>query len=304
MILVCGSINMDITGYSERLPHPGETIHGLRYLTGLGGKGANQAAAAARLGGVTRFLGRVGKDSFGADALSLLGGFGVDTSNILTDALNSTGIALINVAGTGENSITVIAGANMAVSAGDIERKSDTFRQAKVLLLQLEIPLTASLSAAALARSAGRTVILDPAPATADLPGEFFSHADIFTPNEIETETLTGVRPENEQSAREAAAILHGLGVTTVLIKLGPKGVYVSAPALSGHFAAFPVKAVDTVAAGDCFNGGLAYALAEGQDLAEAVRFASACGALSTTRYGAAASAPTLPEVRRLLAQS
>lgn len=304
MIVVCGSINMDITGYAERLPRPGETIHGHRYVTGLGGKGANQAVAAARLGAETCLIGRTGKDTFGADAIRALSDFGVDTGNIIIDEHNPTGIALISVAASGENAITVIAGANMAMGASDAERAASTCARAKALLLQMEIPVEASLSAARSAKGNGAIVILDPAPASGPLPGALLQQIDILTPNEVETEILTGERPQDEQGARRAAEALHTRGAAVVLIKLGAKGVYMSGPAEARHIPSFHVTAIDTVAAGDCFNGGLAYALSQGEGMLEAVRFASACGALSTTRLGAAAAAPDLAEVQGFLARS
>jgi ribokinase len=304
MIAVCGSINIDVTAYCRNLPRPGETVHGHRYLTGLGGKGANQAAAAARLGHPTAFIGRVGRDRFAEEALARLGEFSVDLGHVTRDPERLTGIALINVADGGQNAITVVGGANMAMDETDIDAATDALERARVLLLQLEIPVAASLAAAARARAHGATVVLDPAPAAADLPAELFRLVDVLTPNESETATLTGIEPDDEASARRAAEALHDRGTGTVIVKMGARGAFLSGGGRTRLVPAFAVETVDTVAAGDCFNGGLAYALAAGLPLPDAVRFAGAVGALSTTRLGAASAAPFLPEVERLLAAS
>jgi ribokinase len=301
-IAVFGSINIDITAYADRLPRRGETLHGIRYLTGLGGKGANQAAAAARLGGQVSFIGRTGLDQFGETGRRLLAEFSVDTRYLRADAEHATGIAIINVDGNGENFITVIAGANFAVDESDIAMAADALGQSRILLLQLEVPVDTLMMAAAHARRAGAAVILDPAPVPSSPERLDLSFADIITPNEIETERLTGIYPANAQHLAAAADALHRRGPAIVMIKLGEKGVFLSTPSGATHFPAFRVKAVDTVAAGDSFNGGLAYALYRGLSIHEATRFAAACGALSTTRFGAAAAAPTLPEVETLLA--
>jgi ribokinase len=300
-IAVFGSINNDVTAYSDRLPRPGETLHGSRYLTGLGGKGANQAAAAARLGASTKLIGRVGRDDFGKSALEHLKSFGVDVHHVTIDAVNPTGIAIINVDRRGENFITVIAGANFAIDATDAEKASAALARAAVLLLQLEVPWAPMMLAAGRARAEGAKVILDPAPASPEVRRLDLGLVDIITPNETETEILTGVRPTDEASAAAAARILHSRGPGTALIKLGERGAYLSMGGNGLFIPAFKVDAVDTVAAGDCFNAGLAFALSRGRALIEAARFASACGALSTTKYGAAAAAPTLAEVERLL---
>jgi ribokinase len=302
-IAVFGSINMDITAYSERLPRPGETLHGNRYLTGLGGKGANQAAAAAKLGAETHFIGRLGKDHFGSSARALLQAFGVQTVHLGSDSANPTGIAIINVDAKGENFITVIAGANFAVDASDVEAAGPLLSRISVLLLQLEVPWEATMLVARHARGHGATVILDPAPAKPDTRQMDLSLIDIVTPNEIEAEILTGIRPKNETAAAEAARVLHARGPSTVILKLGERGAYVSAGDKSALVDAFRVDTIDTVAAGDCFNGGLGFALSKSMPLFEAARFACACGALSTTRYGAAAAAPSLAEVNALLAK-
>ncbi|WP_207456118.1 ribokinase [Azospirillum sp. SYSU D00513] len=301
-IAVFGSVNIDVCAYSGRLPRPGETIHGNRYSMGLGGKGGNQAAAAARLGARVEMAGRTGTDAFGEMARARLAGFGVGTGHLRADGGNPTGIAVIGVEDSGENCITVIGGANMAVDRSDVEAAAPLFRNASVLLLQLEIPLATALAAAALTRAGGGRVILDPAPApAAGLPEEALRAADIMTPNETETEALVGIRPRTPEEAAAAAARLAERGLGIAVVKMGAQGVYFRGQGAEGFVPAFPVRAIDTVAAGDCFNGGLAFALARGDELPAAVRFAAACGALATTRIGAADAAPTLAEVKALL---
>jgi ribokinase len=302
-IAVFGSINMDITAYSDRLPRPGETLHGSRYMTGLGGKGANQAASAAKLGAETHFIGRIGEDHFGPSALTLLQAFGVQVAYLKSDAANATGIAIINVDARGENFITVIAGANFAVDAGDVEAARPLLSRISVLLLQLEVPWEAMILAARHAKDHGATVILDPAPAGAHTSSMDLSLIDIITPNEVEAEILTGIRPKDASAAAKAARILHDRGPSMVILKLGERGAYVSAEGRAMMLDAFKVDTIDTVAAGDCFNGGLGFALSKSMPLFEAARFACACGALSTTRYGAAAASPSLSEVHELLAK-
>lgn len=301
-IAVFGSINLDIIAYGVRLPRPGETIHGTSYRLGLGGKGANQAAAVARLGSGTVMIGRTGDDAFAATALDELAAYGVDIGLVLRDASSATGIALIGVDAKGENAITVISGANHGVGPADVERARATLSQAKVLLLQLEVPLVASLAAAQIVRAAGGLVILDPAPAPAEgLTREALAAADLVTPNESETAALLGWTPRTPDDGLGAARELRAKGARTAIVKLGAMGCAVSSPDGDFRVPAFQVTAIDTVAAGDCFNGGLAHALALGLPLAEAVRFAAACGALATTKPGAAAAAPTAQEVTRLL---
>ncbi len=302
-ILVFGSVNVDITVYAPRLPQPGETLHALRYAIGLGGKGANQAAAAARLGAPTTFIGRTGRDEMGAQARGLLGGYGLDLAGVAEDDQAGTGIAQITV-GTadGQNIIALVAGANMRLDQSDVERAAARLGDARVLLLQLETPLAASLDLAARARAAGLTVILDPAPAPAGgLAPAVLQAIDIITPNETETAALLGRRPATAADAAAAARELVARGCRMAIVKLGGNGVAYAGNGSEGFIPPFAVEVVDTVAAGDCFNGGLATALARGDALADAVRFAAACGAIAVTRPGAAAAAPTLAEAEALL---
>ena len=300
-ISVFGSINMDITAYSPRLPGKGETIHGSHYLTGLGGKGANQAAAAAKLGGAVHMIGRVGRDQFGQQAIEQLRKAGVNTACVRKqDGL--TGIAIIGVDEAGENCITVIGGANLDMDAQDADAAKLALSTARILLLQNEIPWQACVAAARIVSAHGGIVIYDPAPAPkAELGPEAYDLIDIFTPNESETLSLTGIRPDNMETAAEAAQILRARGARNVIIKMGAEGLYFAGAEGNTAMQAFKVHAIDTVAAGDCFNGGLAHALANGADMHMACRFAAACAALSTTKQGAAQSSPSLAEVETFL---
>ncbi|KZK85596.1 Ribokinase [Pseudovibrio sp. Ad46] len=301
-IVIVGSINVDITTRSDRLPQPGETLHGHSYAINLGGKGCNQAVAASKLGGDAQLVGRIGKDGFGDIAAQHLKDMGVSTEHVHLDENHGTGIAVIGVDANSENSITVIGGANLAIDESDLERTSDVLKNAKIMLMQLEIPVATCLSAARKVRASGGKVIFDPAPAPVDgLPEGFLQNVDVVTPNETETEILTGFRPSNAEEAAHAANLLREQGVAAAVVKLGARGVYFKDETSEGFVEPFKVNAIDTVAAGDCFNGGLAYALDSGKSLAEAVRFAAACGALSTTKHGAATSAPTLVEVEALM---
>lgn len=302
-VAVLGSINMDVIAYLDRLPKPGETLHGSSYQMGLGGKGANQAAAVAKLGNEVLFIARTGADSFGDAARAELSSYGVGLGHIRRDEQSATGIAIIKVGEGGQNMISVIAGANGAVDAGDADAAKADLETVRVLLLQLEVPMSASLAAASIVRAEGGTVILDPAPAPQQPFGpEVIAAIDIVTPNESETAGLLGWQPRTPDEALRAARDLRSKGFRTALVKLGAKGVAFSGPEAEGFVPPFKVTAIDTVAAGDSFNGGLASALDTGKSLAEAVRFAAACGALSTTKKGASAAAPTKAEVEAFLA--
>lgn len=300
-IVVIGSLNMDFVVSVERLPLPGETILGQNFRTIPGGKGANQAYAAAKLtGGGTevRMIGRIGADSFGKALKDNLAGVGVDVRAVLDTAAEATGVALIHVDGAGQNSITVAPGANAVLSAGDIRALDD----ARCVLLQLEVPLEAVAEGLREARRVGATGILDPAPARR-LPKEILELVDIATPNENEACVLAGVPPLRISPA-DAVVLgnkIRELGVRSVVVKLGDRGcVYCGA---DGTFVAapFPVRAVDSTAAGDTFNAALAVALVEGAGMERALRFANAAAAISVTRPGAQTSAPLRTEVESLL---
>jgi ribokinase len=301
-ILVLGSLNMDLVARVPHLPQPGETLLGDSWQTVAGGKGANQAVAAARLGRPTRLIGRVGDDGFGQTLLAGLAAAGVKTDAIAVDAARPTGIAMIAVTGSGENQIIVIPGANGAVGPAELERLATYLAQTQVLLLQFECPLAMVQRAAQTAHQAGITVIVDPAPVDGELPAAFYPLIDILTPNQVEASQLVGFRIEDAAAAVRAAQVLQQRGTSTVIIKLGEQGVVVASPTECFQRSAFVVSVVDTVAAGDAFNGGLAVALSEGQPLRQAVVWASAAAALSVMQPGAQPSLPTRQAVEAFLA--
>ena len=304
-VCVFGSINMDVVAYMVRLPKPGETLHGHDYKLGLGGKGANQAVAARKLGSDVRFICRLGADDFGKAALRELASHGVDLALAATDPDGATGLAIINVGEGGENYISLIGGSNLAMDGSDVERGRTALQSAAVLLLQFEVPAAASLAAAAVVRRHGGTVILDPAPAPDNgLSSDILKAADIITPNETEAGLILGWQPSGLDEGLEAARQLRQRGVATAVVKLGSRGLAVASADVETTLPAFKVTAIDTVAAGDTFNGGLAHALEQKMPLLDALRFASACGALSTTRKGASAAAPTRAEVEAFLASA
>lgn len=300
-IVVFGSINMDLVVHSPRLPVPGETLTGDSFFTAPGGKGANQAVACARLGASTRLIGRVGGDVFGNNLLQSLAENRVNVSAVSTDQSQSTGVALITVDAKAENTIVIIAGANGQLDQTDVNRLTNSATD-RVLLLQLEAPLEIVTTAARTAHERGLTVILDPAPAR-PLPPELYAYVDILTPNETEAGLLTGLSLDADAPIEQAASLLLQRGVKNVVIKLGGRGAYTrSANESSGRFMpAFHVSAIDTVAAGDAFNGGLAVALSEGKPFHDALCWGMATGAISTTRRGAQPSMPIRAEVEKLL---
>ncbi|MBD2693587.1 ribokinase [Anabaena catenula] len=291
-IIVFGSINLDLVVTATRLPVPGETLTGKDFLTTPGGKGANQAVALAKLGIPTHIVGRVGGDTFGVELIENLQSSGVKTANLFIDNNVNSGVALITVDDSGENQIIIIPGANGRVNDEDVERLSHLLPEANAILLQLEIPINTVVAAAKAARNANISVILDPAPAQTHLPDELYPLIDIITPNEIEAEQLVGFPVNGAETAAKAAGILLQRGVKCAVIKLGAKGVYCANAEEAFFTPAFPVHAVDTVAAGDAFNGGLAAALFQKLPLRKAVVWGAAAGALATTKRGAQASLP------------
>ena len=302
-ILVFGSINMDLVIRTPRLPAPGETIIGHEFFTAGGGKGANQAVAAARLAAPTKMIGRVGGDSFGVTLLQQLAESNVDADSVFVDESVASGVAIIAVDDAAQNNIIIASGANHQVDQSDLERLSHHMPQAKVLLLQLEIPLDMIVAAAKLARQHNVTVLLDPAPAQA-LPAELYPLIDIITPNEIEAGQLVDFPIKTQEDAQHAAQRLLARGVKTAVIKMGAVGVVYATAESTDFVPAFSVQAVDTVAAGDAFNGGLAAGLGEGLALPQAVRWGAAAGALSATKAGAQPSMPTRAEFEAFLASS
>lgn len=295
-VLVVGSANMDMVVRCEQFPRPGETVFGGEFGMYPGGKGANQAVACARLGGTVFFLGKMGEDVFRDQLAAGLRRDGVRLDHLLVDPETPTGIALITVAGDGQNEIIVVSGSNMKLSPADVEARRDVFAAARIVLLQLEVPLETVCRAAELAREAGATVILNPAPAR-PLPAALLSRVDYLTPNETEAELLTGVAVTDEASAERAARGLLDRGVGRVVVTMGEKGALLVEPGGSRLFAARPVQAVDTTAAGDAFNGALAHALAEGRALEDAIPFANTVAAFAVTRKGAQTSMPAAADL-------
>lgn len=290
-IIVFGSINMDLVTKTPRLPVAGETLTGYEFFTAGGGKGANQAVAAARLGISTQIVGRLGNDDFGRQLLRHLQAAGVQTDGVLVDETTSSGVAVITVDDAGENNIIIIAGANGRLNETDVERLRSRLPGAAALLMQLEIPMATVQLAAQAAHSAGVPVILDPAPAQ-DIPDDLYPLIDIITPNQLEASQLVGFPVDGQEAARQASAELQQRGVSTVIVKLGDRGVFCATAEETFFVPAFSVQAVDTVAAGDAFNGALAVALAQGRLLREAVVWGAAAGALSATKAGAQPSLP------------
>jgi ribokinase len=300
-IVVVGSSNTDMVVKVPTLPASGETVLGGRFVIAAGGKGANQAVAAARLGADVTFVCRLGTDMFGERSLEGLKKDGLHTQHVVRDETSPSGVALIMVDERGENLIAVAPGANGRLSVEDVEAARNAISQAGVLLLQLEIPLDAVRRAARLGREAGAAVILNPAPAR-PLDDELMKEISILTPNAGEAKLLTGVEPKDPESCRRAAELLRKRGVGSVVITLGKEGAFLST---RDHFELIPgrsVEAVDATAAGDAFNGALAQRLASGKDLRDAIGLANQVAALSVTRLGAQPSLPTHDELERFLA--
>lgn len=302
-VVVMGSSNTDMIIQIKKIPRPGETLLGDKFNIAQGGKGANQAVGAARAakpGTQVTFIAKVGKDVFGDQAIAGFKKDKIQTDYIFRDSKNPSGVALIFVAEDGKNSIGVASGANATLSPGDVKKAAQAIKSADILVLQLETPLETVQAAIEIADQAEVPVILNPAPAQ-KLPPKILQKVTILTPNEIEAETLTGIAVKNKTTAAQAAKILHDQGVPIVIVTLGAKGAYLSTPALKEMIKPFKVKALDTTAAGDIFNGSLAAALSEGTGLLEAVHFASAAAALSVTKLGAQPSAPRRREINELL---
>jgi ribokinase len=298
--VVVGSSNTDMIIRLGRIPRAGETVLGGEFLTAAGGKGANQAVGAARAGGQVTLIARVGRDAFGDEALAGLRRDGVDVRHVVRDSAAPSGVALIFVAQDGENSIAVASGANAKLSPADIRRSAAAIRSAAILVMQLETPPATVQAAADMAARCGVRVIVNPAPAR-PLPDTLLKRVSILTPNETEAELLTGIKVSSAAAAAKACANLRSRGVRTVILTLGRRGAFLADVDGQRHIAGFTVKAVDTTAAGDVFNGALAVALAERRPLHEAVRFANAAAALSVTRLGAQPSAPQRREVDQFL---
>lgn len=297
-ILVVGSINMDLVVRSPHLPLPGETILGSRFDTFPGGKGANQAVAAARLGAPVKMIGRVGKDAFGEAMLETLRRDGVDVAAIGCDPEAPTGVALITVDDAGQNTIVVASGANMRLAPEHVTQAEALFKDAALLVLQLEIAQPVIEQACLLARRHGVRILLNPAPAR-PLPAEFLRGVDLLIPNQIELALLAG-----EQDPPAAARKLLSWGVGQVIVTLGKDGALLLSGTQEKPVPAYRVKVVDTTAAGDAFVGALAVALAEGRPVAEAAAWANAAAAVSVTRAGAQPSLPRREEVEAMIREA
>ena len=302
-IVVVGSSNTDMIVKLAHLPKPGETVSGGAFSTAAGGKGANQAVAAARAGAEVSLVARVGDDSFGEQAIAGFVGDGIDVSHVVRNPASPSGVALIFVDDGGENCIAVAPGANATLTPEDVDAASELITGADVLVMQLETPIESVEQAAALAREHGVRVILNPAPAR-PLSDEILGNVSILTPNESEAELLTGIQVEDDESAAAAARALVARGVDTVILTLGSQGAFVFESDSGELVPSFEVQAVDTTAAGDVFNGSLAVGLSEGMPLGKAVRFANAAAALSVTKLGAQPSAPTRSEIEAFLSEA
>ena len=298
-ICVLGSINMDLVTKTHAFPGPGQTVNGTEFHTFPGGKGANQAVAAGRLGADVTFLGKVGTDSFGDMSLTALREAGVDTLYIEKES-TGTGIAAITVNAHGENTIICVPGANGLVDVLYVHRNKKAIDDADILMLQLEVPLETVEWAAAYAAERGKTVILDPAPARC-LPQRLLSSSSILTPNETELGIIADAVISDEQSVRKAADTLMAQGAGMVVHKCGGKGAYLLTGEKTLLVPGFKVTPVDTTAAGDSFNAGLAVALAKGQSLEQSLRYGNAVGAISVTKMGAQSAMPTADEVSRFI---
>jgi ribokinase len=298
-ITVIGSSNTDMVIKTSRLPLPGETILGGEFLMNPGGKGANQAVAAARLNGNVTLVAKTGVDVFGSQAKKLFQSEKLNTDYLFSDPEAPSGIALITVDDHAENCIVVAPGANARLQRADIDRAKTAILSAEIVLMQLEIPLDSVSYAAEIAFQAGKKVILNPAPAQ-PLPDALLKMLYLITPNETEAELLTGIPVTDTHSAETAARHLLAKGVQVVVVTLGIKGALLVTASQCELIPAFPVKAVDTTAAGDCFNGALAVAIAEGTDLVNAISFANKAASISVTRMGAQASAPYRHEIESM----
>ena len=297
-IVVVGSTDTDMVASGARIPKIGETVPGGAFTMTPGGKGANQAVAVARLAEPGRcvFIAKVGDDGFGREAVTRFANEGMD-AKLIVDPVAPTGTALIFVDEQGRNSIRVVLGANGTMTPDDVARYADEIEAADTVLLQFETPMETVVAVAARAHRAGVRVVVNPAPAQ-QMPDSLSAAVDILTPNETEAQILTGIEVVDDVTAQRACDVLHARGTRTVVITLGGNGAYYSAPEGRGHVPPVPVKAIDTVGAGDTFNGALVVALSEGKGLVDAIRFACKAAAISVTRPGAQTSVPYRREIK------
>jgi len=300
-LIVLGSVNADHVVKVKQFARPGETISADDYQVIPGGKGANQAVAAARLGADIGFIACVGDDDFGRNMIANYNALGINTDAIMIAANMATGVAMIQVSEDGENSICIAPAANNMLTADKLEPHQHLIEQADILLMQLETPLETVIRAAEIAKKSNTKVVLNPAPA-AKLPQRLLVNVDLITPNETEAELLTGIKVTDLYSASLAAQAFHDMGIPQVMITLGSKGVWLSEPGQSLQIPGFKVDVIDTTAAGDTFNGALITGLQNGHRLVDAIIFAHAAAAISVTRFGAQTSIPTLAEVETFLA--
>ena len=300
-IVVLGGINIDLVTMTPRFPEAGETVVGTGFLTYPGGKGANKAVTAARMGGRVKMIGRVGGDAFGGQLVESLTGTRVDVSGVLVDDAVTSGVAVINIDGRAQNRIIQVHGANARCDITEAQRVGKAISGASALMLQLEVPVEVSLSAAQQAADSGVLIIMDPGPVRS-MPDEMYQLCDYLTPNETEAQALVGFPVTGPNSASKAAAALMERGVDHVVIKLGALGAYYATTGIERFLSAPKVEAMDSVAAGDAFNGALAAMLAEGQPTDEALKWAMASGALAVTHHGAQDAMPHRQQVEKLLA--
>lgn len=303
-VVVVGSLNMDLVVRADRLPEAGETRAAQGFATYPGGKGANQAVAAARLGARVAMVGRMGRDAFGEALLAGIRAEGIDPRGVSADAEAPTGVAVILVEASGDNRILIVAGANGALSPGDVARSAadGIWNGARALLLQLEVPMATVVAAAREGRARGLAVLLDPAPSPpVGLPDELWATVDAVLPNQSEARALTGIDVRSPDDARRAAAALRRRGPRVAVVKLGAEGAFVDTGDAAWYEPGIPVRAVDTTAAGDAFAGGVAARLAAGEGWREAVTFANRAGALAVTRPGAQPAMPRAAEVEAIM---
>ncbi|WP_178198029.1 ribokinase [Ligilactobacillus sp. Marseille-Q7487] len=293
IVTVIGSINLDTTLRVQKMPKPGETIHAIEHFTAGGGKGANQAVAAKRLGAKTYFIGAVGNDAAGQMMTDLMSQDEIDLTAVKVLPKTSTGQAFITVDAAGENSITIFAGANQAFTSDDVLEFQAIIAHSDFIIAQLESSLDATITTFKLAKQAGVKTILNPAPALTDVPKELLQVTDMIIPNETETEILTGIRITNQESMQQAVAKLHALGIQAVIITMGSKGAFYDVAGQSGIVPALKVKAVDTTAAGDTFIGALSTVLNKDfSNLSQAIAYSNRASALTVQRFGAQPSIP------------
>ncbi|HIW88827.1 MAG TPA: ribokinase [Candidatus Ligilactobacillus excrementipullorum] len=298
-VTVVGSINLDTNLRVKRMVKPGETIHAKEHYSAGGGKGANQAVAAARAGAQTTFIGAVGNDAPGKQMLELLKNEGINLTGIATLANESTGQAFITVDDEGENAITIYAGANFGFGPAEIEAQSDLITGSDFVIAQFETPIPATTKAFEIAQAAGVKTILNPAPGEDQISADLLKVTDMITPNETEAETITGIRVVDEASAKKAADRLHEMGVAVVIITIGAKGAFYDYEGTSELVPAFKVKAVDTTAAGDTFIGAMSSVLKpDFTNLKDAILFGNKASSMTVQRYGAQPSIPYKKEIQ------